>query len=202
MALKERRYVASLVVGYDEIFIQHPTTYNPPWTIAGLSDISPYSKSNVQRPFYNRQYWIGHSTYHSIRMMQELQFLPSECSTEAKIQRRVDDIEDAENAALATQGKGRRDIKNDDWVGLPVLHIYHDSSPPAPQPGERMPHECIYFSGLGFILRLPPGSVVTFTNLRLYKMRFFARPLGVFFFSCLSTFGVCDLTLPARARDP
>jgi len=33
-------------------------------------------------------------------------------------------------------------------------------------------------------------------------MRFLARPLGVFFFSCLSTFGVCDLTLPARARDP
>jgi hypothetical protein len=73
------------------------------------------------------------------------------------------------------------------------------------------------------IRRLPPGSVVTFTNLRrwrtsarmsqnpqpeqethrrLYRMRFFARPFGVFFFSCLSTFGVCDLTLPARAREP
>jgi len=72
------------------------------------------------------------------------------------------------------------------------------------------------------ILRLPPGSVVTLTKLprnnaqlknsefqqgrsthrRLYRMRFLARPLGVFFFSCLSTFGVCDLTLPARARDP
>ena len=33
-------------------------------------------------------------------------------------------------------------------------------------------------------------------------MRFLARPFGVFFFSCFSTFGVCDLTLPARAREP
>ena len=33
-------------------------------------------------------------------------------------------------------------------------------------------------------------------------MRFLARPLGVFFFSCLSTLGVAALTLPARAREP
>lgn len=100
---------------------------------------------------------------------------------------------------------------------------------------------------------LPPVRV-TFTNLRVYWILFFARPLGVFFFSCFSTcnwihqqrsiqrsipssricvasfhpisssssiksnaprtclpsqnlkmyrtFGVWDLTFPARARDP
>lgn len=40
------------------------------------------------------------------------------------------------------------------------------------------------------------------THRRLYKIRFLARPLGGFFFSCLSTLGVWDLTLPARAREP
>lgn len=49
--------------------------------------------------------------------------------------------------------------------------------------------------------RLPP-VIVTLTKRRVYWMRFLARPLGVFFFSCGSTLGVCDLTLPARARDP
>jgi len=86
--------------------------------------------------------------------------------------------------------------------------------------------------------------MVTLTNRRVYVILFFARPLGVFFFSCGSTylsrvssisyidarhsgvdrlmvqmhrgdsqglcalllvdrtFGVCDLTFPARARDP
>jgi len=68
---------------------------------------------------------------------------------------------------------------------------------------QSVPKEDIdYFSGLAFIRRLPLGSKVTFTKRRLYRIRFFARPLGVFFFSCLSTLGVCDLTLPARARDP
>ena len=31
------------------------------------------------------------------------------------------------------------------------------------------------------------------------RVHFLARPLGVFFFSCLSTFGVVPLTFPARA---
>ncbi len=106
-----------------------------------------------------------------------------------------------------------------------------------------------------------PPVIVTFTNRRVYVILFFARPLGVFFFSwgstcdqssisthlatcmcapnivccrrqcriseaplkddwqrqppsklrtlkthqragCVHTFGVCDLTLPARAREP
>ena len=49
--------------------------------------------------------------------------------------------------------------------------------------------------------RFPP-VIVTFTNRRVYVILFFARPLGVFFFSCGSTLGVCDLTFPARAREP
>ncbi len=40
--------------------------------------------------------------------------------------------------------------------------------------------------GLGFIFLLPP-VMVTLTKRRVYEMRFFARPLGVFFFSCGST---------------
>ena len=28
------------------------------------------------------------------------------------------------------------------------------------------------------------------------------QPVGAFSFSCFSTFGVCDLSFPARARDP
>jgi hypothetical protein len=81
--------------------------------------------------------------------------------------------------------------------------------------------------GLGFIFLLPP-VMVTLTKRRTYWMRFLARPLGVFFFSWGSTcgvvhvplvslpflsrcpyvlfpshtFGVCDLTFPARAREP
>ena len=47
--------------------------------------------------------------------------------------------------------------------------------------------ESLYELGLGFILRLPP-VIVTFTKRRVYVMRFLARPLGVFFFSCGSTF--------------
>lgn len=35
-----------------------------------------------------------------------------------------------------------------------------------------------------------------------YCALFFARPVGFFFFSCLSTLGHWPLTLPARARDP
>lgn len=50
-------------------------------------------------------------------------------------------------------------------------------------------------------LRLPP-VMVTLTKRRVYVIRFLARPLGVFFFSCGSTFGVWDFTLPARAREP
>ena len=60
-------------------------------------------------------------------------------------------------------------------------------------------------SAFTHILLFPPGSVVTFTNLvwislgsdiqnctyrRLYRILFFARPFGDFFFSCLSTLGV------------
>lgn len=40
----------------------------------------------------------------------------------------------------------------------------------------------VYEVGLGFIFLLPPVSV-TFTNRRVYVILFFARPLGVFFFS-------------------
>lgn len=43
-----------------------------------------------------------------------------------------------------------------------------------------------YDVGLGFIFLLPP-VMVTLTKRRVYVMRFFARPLGVFFFSCGST---------------
>ena len=43
-----------------------------------------------------------------------------------------------------------------------------------------------YVVGFGFIFLLPP-VMVTFTKRRVYVMRFFARPLGVFFFSCGST---------------
>lgn len=78
---------------------------------------------------------------------------------------------------------------------------------------------------------LLPPVIVTLTNRLVYVILFFARPLGVFFFSwgstydymceslfdrsgppgdgmelwrwaSLLTFGVWDLTLPARARDP
>jgi hypothetical protein len=52
------------------------------------------------------------------------------------------------------------------------------------------------------LLFAPGRWLATVTNRRLYNNRFFARPLGVFFFSCFSTLGVWDLTLPARARDP
>ena len=78
-----------------------------------------------------------------------------------------------------------------------------------------------YVVGFGFIFLLPP-VMVTLTKRRVYVILFFARPLGVFFFSCgstcalphqslvhiayaglgVSTFGVCDLTLPARASEP
>lgn len=47
----------------------------------------------------------------------------------------------------------------------------------------------LYDVGLGFIFRLPP-VIVTLTNRRVYVILFLARPLGVFFFSCGSTFGV------------
>lgn len=42
----------------------------------------------------------------------------------------------------------------------------------------------------------------TLTNRLLYLILFIARPFGFFFFSCFATFGVCPLTLPARAKDP
>ena len=47
-----------------------------------------------------------------------------------------------------------------------------------------------------------PAYLPTFTNRLLYLILFIARPLGFFFFSCFATFGVCPLTLPARAKDP
>lgn len=59
----------------------------------------------------------------------------------------------------------------------------------------------IYDVGLGFIFLLPP-VIVTLTNRRVYVILFLARPFGVFFFSCFSTFGVAALTLPARASEP
>ena len=40
------------------------------------------------------------------------------------------------------------------------------------------------------------------TKRRLCWRRLWARPLGFFFLSCFATFGVCPLTLPARAKDP
>ena len=40
------------------------------------------------------------------------------------------------------------------------------------------------------------------TKRRLCCRRLWARPLGFFFLSCFATFGVCPLTLPARAKDP
>lgn len=74
-------------------------------------------------------------------------------------------------------------------------HILHPTPPKPFIPYPLLP------VGLGFIFLLPPVRV-TLTNLRVYCIRFFARPLGTFFFSCGSTFGVWDLTFPARARDP
>lgn len=40
----------------------------------------------------------------------------------------------------------------------------------------------VYEVGLGFIFLLPP-VMVTLTKRRVYVILFFARPLGVFFFS-------------------
>lgn len=40
------------------------------------------------------------------------------------------------------------------------------------------------------------------TKRLLYWIRLWARPRGCFFLSCLATFGVWPLTLPARANDP
>ena len=51
----------------------------------------------------------------------------------------------------------------------------------------------------------PPGKQIhspTFTKRRLYLRRCAARPFGFFFFSAGATFGVCDRTLPARAKEP
>ena len=45
----------------------------------------------------------------------------------------------------------------------------------------------IYEVGFGFIFLLPP-VMVTFTQRRVYVILFFARPLGVFFFSWGSTY--------------
>jgi hypothetical protein len=42
----------------------------------------------------------------------------------------------------------------------------------------------------------------TLTNRLLYLIRFMARPVGFFFFSCFGTLGVWPRTLPARASDP
>eukprot|EP00955_Chlamydomonas_euryale_P097141 365053-Chlamydomonas_euryale.AAC.25 len=42
----------------------------------------------------------------------------------------------------------------------------------------------------------------TLTNRLVYLMRFMARPVGFFFFSCGGTLGVWPRTLPARAREP
>lgn len=104
---------------------------------------------------------------------------------------------------------------------LMLVPCYRFLSPP-PLPFIRHPG-VVYEVGLGFIFRLPP-VMVTLTKRRVYVILFFARPLGVFFFSWGSTchglsapaplfhlfyhlrswrtFGVCDLTFPARAREP
>lgn len=50
--------------------------------------------------------------------------------------------------------------------------------------------------------RRRPNPCTTLTNRRLYWIRLLARPVFFFFFSCFSTFGVCPLTLPARANEP
>lgn len=47
-----------------------------------------------------------------------------------------------------------------------------------------------------------PSHAPTLTKRRVYLMRFMARPVGFFFFSCLGTLGHWPRTLPARARDP
>ncbi len=52
-------------------------------------------------------------------------------------------------------------------------------------------------------LHLPHNNhAPTFTKRRLYLRRWNARPLGTFFFSAGATFGVCERTLPARAKEP
>lgn len=51
-------------------------------------------------------------------------------------------------------------------------------------------------------LLFPPIRFVTLTNRLLYLILLRARPLGCFGFSCFSTFGVWDLTFPARASEP
>lgn len=66
---------------------------------------------------------------------------------------------------------------------------------------QRKQSERAHADGAGFIFLLPP-VIVTLTKRRVYVSLFFARPLGVFFFSWGSTFGVAERTLPARAREP
>merc|ERR1712170_47602 len=61
---------------------------------------------------------------------------------------------------------------------------------------------CPHFYELELGPLLLPNPVTTLTKRRLYCMRRLARPVFFFFFSCLSTLGVCPFTFPARAREP
>lgn len=68
---------------------------------------------------------------------------------------------------------------------------------------EHRPHSLINaYAELAFGPRRRPKPCTTLTKRRLYWMRRLARPVFFFFFSCFSTFGVCPLTLPARANEP
>ena len=58
------------------------------------------------------------------------------------------------------------------------------------------------YAEFAFGPRRRPKAWTTLAKRRLNWMRLFARPVFFFFFSCFSTFGVCPLTLPARANDP
>mmetsp|Transcript_529 Transcript_529/g.1022 ORF Transcript_529/g.1022 Transcript_529/m.1022 type:complete len:207 (+) Transcript_529:251-871(+) len=58
------------------------------------------------------------------------------------------------------------------------------------------------YAWLEFGERFLPIPTTTLTKRRLYLMRWNARPLGCFFFSCLATLGVWPRTFPARAKEP
>jgi len=64
--------------------------------------------------------------------------------------------------------------------------FHHYSSLPAARPQSLSFELIVYEVGFGFIFLLPP-VMVTLTKRRVYTTRFFARPLGTFFFSCGST---------------
>lgn len=58
------------------------------------------------------------------------------------------------------------------------------------------------YAEFAFGPRLRPKDWTILAKRRLNWIRRFARPVFFFFFSAFSAFGVCPLTLPARAKDP